>query len=765
MKERNTPSRLPNVQSARLPVASSGMMQHTDPFESDDFKLKEYFKITLKYRTLIIGIAGLSIVFSLLYAFLATPLYTTSSKIRIGTYEPVLASTGIEGVMQEKSKEANYLETQIQEISSYSLVDDVLDDEIIYGIVHESSSAKTNSHQKSVAAGGYKHSVKDIQKYLNLIKVSPVRRTSLVSILATSEDPHHSARIANMHAEAYIEWVRTNRVNQQSRAIVFLESQAADLREKVADLERDLADYAEENSIVAVNSDENITAQRMAQLSTLLTETTAKRIEAENKYKAANESLSGESSADFDDPSTQSLRTQLATLEAEYQQLSQKFTDAYPKMKELKSQISGLRSSIQGGRKSLVQGIKSRAEALKQEELRLQEELDRQKSLTFELAKRKVHYNVLHRELESSRELLQNVLRQLKESSLAVEGNSSNVSIVDYAVVPEHASHPRKFLILLFGGLLGVGAGVALALVLHYLDNTIRTAEELSTVLRVPNLGVVPSFESEPGLLEASRGNGEHAADSPQSEGNLPARSSYPIAFLEDSRSLCAEAYRTIRTAILLSQAGEPPRTLLVTSAQSSEGKTTSVMNLAVSLAGSGGKVAVIDADLRRPSLNRYFPVQPGTPGLVEVITGSVPLQHIGLSNGPRRITYYPSGNIPPNPAELLGSVEMAELIDEVASTHDYVIIDSPPVLPVTDAVLLSRLVDGVVFVVKGAHTPGPVILEAKTRLENVGARVLGTVLNDIDLKSGDYSYYNKYYSSYYRREDDADGFDQRESA
>ncbi|RIL08066.1 MAG: hypothetical protein DCC75_09525 [Proteobacteria bacterium] len=632
-----------------------------------------------------------------------------------------------------------------------------------FGQLFGGDSESKQESDKLDQLAGYKSTVRQIKVYLSTIEIKPVRRTSLVTVEATVSDPRLAALIANRHSESYIDWVRQNRIDQQARGLTFLRAQADELREKVADLERELADYAEANSIVAVNKDENITAQKMSQLNRLLTDATAKRIEAENLYKEAEAALSNPS-AGFDDPSTQHMRGELAKLEAEYQQLSAKFTSSYPRMVQLKAQISGLKQSIEGQRRQVVTGLKAKMLAAQQEEKNLHEELEQQKSQAFELSKRQVQFNVLNRELTSSRELLQNVLRQIKETSLAVESNASNVSIVDYAVTPIEPSFPRKKLILLLGMIVGVGLGVGVALLFNYMDSSIRTPEDVMHLLKLPSLGVVPSFELEalgppgsaPGAGSAAESNGaswKGSKDGGVGQAIVPlaqAVSDLPIVFVNNPRSLASEAYRTIRTGILLSQAGEPPRTMLVSSAQSAEGKTTTSINLAASLASAGGRVILVDADLRRPSVEKHLNMQRTDLGLVDVITGQRTLEEVIIPDVIKRVSVIPSGKIPPNPAELLGSRDMLEIIGQLARMYDYVLIDSPPVLPVTDSVILSRFVDGVVLVVRGATTPRKVVADAKRRLQSVGARFLGVILNDVNVSGGDYYYYNRYYYSYY---------------
>ncbi|NDC37928.1 MAG: polysaccharide biosynthesis tyrosine autokinase [Proteobacteria bacterium] len=719
---------------------------YADAFSSEEVPLREYLRVLFKYRMIIGAIILASVVLSLIYAFTATPQYTASSKIRISTYQPVLSAMRIEDILTEKSKESNYIETQIEELRSFSLADKVLRDPQILKYFADEVGEKVKDIPPSGQAD-YQTSLPVIRAYLNAIQINPLRRTSLVSINVSADDPAFAALVAGRHSNAYIEWVRTTRVEQQARALKFLREQADELRERVADLERELADYAEANAIVAVNKDENIVAQKMAQVNQLLTEVNGKRLEAENLYRQAD-AAKGEGSAGFDDISVQNLRSELAKAEAEYQQLSAKFMPGYPKMVELSSQIKGLKRSISEQRRQVVVGLKAKAEALIEQEKGLKEELEQQKSRAFELSKKQVQYNSLNRELASSRELLENVLKQIKETGLSVESNASNISIVDAPVVPLYPSFPRKKLVVAMGLFLGCLLGVAVAFLLNYMDNSIKTPQDVAYHLRLPSLGVVPSFGLEKPSAPAqpvegaSESTGSEVAAGPVSSSNVPevaSAAANPVMFIREPRSLAAEAYRTIRTGLLLSRAGEPPRKILVTSAQSGEGKTTSSANLASSLASSGGRVVLIDADLRRPSIYKQFQLDPSLPGLVDILTGQRRFEEVAITDCIKRVTVVPSGKIPPNPAELVGSFEMLELLDRLASKYDYVIVDSPPILPVTDSVVLSRFVDGVLLVVRGGATPRRVVADAKARLTAAGARVFGAVLNDVDITGGDH--------------------------
>lgn len=406
-----------------------------------------------------------------------------------------------------------------------------------------------------------------------------------------------------------------------------------------------------------------------------------------------------------------------------------------------------------------MRGLQSKAAALQQQETEMKEELEAQKSRAFELSKKQVQYNVLNRELTSSRDLLESVLKQMKETGLSAENNASNISLVDSPVVPTTPSYPRKTVMVLMGLLGGLGAAMVLALLLNRLDSSIRSTDEITGYLGLPSLGLVPAFEetvitASDRLLTAP----VSATESVKSASFTPSKlvpeiiatHSAPVVFLNQPRSLAAEAYRAIRTALLLSKAGDAPRTMLVTSAQSGEGKTTSSVNLVASLASSGARVVLVDADIRRPAVHKQFGLQNDGPGLVEILTGQRTFDEVALREPIKRVTVVFAGSSPPNPAELLGSAEMLSFIENLAKEFDYVVIDSPPVLPVTDSVVLSRFVEGVIFVVGSGITPRKVVADAIHRLEAVGAHVLGSILNNVDLQGGEHYYYNRYYRSYY---------------
>lgn len=756
---------------------------------SGDFNertLKDYLQLLVKYRWLILTVAAVVFLLTTLYSFLATPMYTATATIKISTYAPLIPGASVEDVMMKQSSETDYLNTQVEILSSLTLANRVMSDGYLggtlkayfesrrgplsfLGAITELFVGKKNTKQLEEDSS-YNFPVHELEAYNSLINISPVRRTSLVKVSATTANPNLSAKIANAHSSEFIELIRSERHQTTLDNLVFLKSQAQELADKVALTERKIAEYAEENAIVSLNKDENIVVKQMAELNTLLTTATASRIKSEAAFNEAK-SGSGIDSTAFDDDSIQQQRVALKEAQAEYALLSEKFKPGFPKMVQLRARIDALKGNLKQQREEVIKGLEAKYKSDLDTEAELREQLEIQKSKAFELSRREVQYNIMKREYESLKDLHQTVLRQLKEAQLSAESSGSNISISDNAAVPLKHSSPKRLLNMLLALLVGPLLGCGIAIVIESLDNTIKTPEEAERLLNVPSLGVVPMFALEAGDkdlhlvkpkdtketrkgLENRSSSESDTRDIAPEEAKVPSlRDQIELVTLKAPKSIASESFRTVRTSLLLSSADNPPRVVLVTSGQKSEGKTTLVTNLAVTLAQSGHRTIIIDADLRRPALHRQFHRDGLDSGLVDYLAGQSELQSVINQTSIENLEAIFAGSIPPNPSELLGSKRMAELLEELAGHYEYVFVDAPPVLPVTDAVVLSRSVDGVVLVVRGQETQRNVAQNAILRLKQVGANILGTVLNDVDLRSGDYYYYRRGYYAYYKEE------------
>ncbi|MGQ0541878.1 MAG: polysaccharide biosynthesis tyrosine autokinase [Blastocatellia bacterium] len=349
---------------------------------------------------------------------------------------------------------------------------------------------------------------------------------------------------------------------------------------------------------------------------------------------------------------------------------------------------------------------------------------------------------LLEQNIETNKGFLDNLRKQLGSNDIASQGSDNNISVAAFAIPPETPVAPRRLTTVIAALFLSTLFGMGLALFLEYLDDTIRTTEEIESYLQLPALAAIPTIDSIPKRkLLLVGANGEEEEEKANSE----------LLIYADSRSSLAEAYRQLRTSILLSTAGHAPKSLLITSSLPSEGKTTTATNTAISLAQTGAKVLIIDADMRRPRLHTVFNIANGdglSTLLASELTDTEILSVIKVDEG-TKLNLLTSGPIPPNPAELIGSEQMANLLRMLQKHFTHVVIDSPPITSFTDGVLIASMVDGVILVVHSGKSSRQVVKRARQLLHDVGAKIVGVVLNNVNLRSQD-NYY--YYQSYYHR-------------
>jgi capsular exopolysaccharide synthesis family protein len=472
---------------------------------------------------------------------------------------------------------------------------------------------------------------------------------------------------------------------------------------------------------------------------------TAKRISYQTLLAQAREQRNNTAQASvLDGPPVQKLLQDLGQAQVESAELLQKVTGDFPAAVAAQARIRMLKKVISEMRDANINVLNSKYEAEVNAEKALQDEISQQKDRAYDTSKKAVKYNILKREYETSKDLYNAVIRELKESQLRAASKGTNIAVADYASLPAFASSPKRGLAIVFALILGPIFGIGLALVLEAQDTTLKTREDVSMVTMLPVLGSVPSFDDvNAGVKQEDNQKKSYMTKvrrllSPfdKNADNLPAVESRDEEFpsmvtIRSPRSAVAEAFRTIRTNILLSSADAPPRTILTTSVEKGDGKTTLVSNLAIMLAKGGHKTLLLDADSRRPALHRWFSVPPTGSGLVDYLAGQVSLNEIVFESGIPNLSLLPAGTPAPNPAELVGSQKMAELLKILAMRFDYVLLDSPPLLAVSDSLMLSRAVDGVVLVVRQGVTEKHLAVEACRQLQRINATVLGVVVND----------------------------------
>jgi capsular exopolysaccharide synthesis family protein len=535
-----------------------------------------------------------------------------------------------------------------------------------------------------------------------------------------------------------------SRANEGARK--FLESKLAELKQRAQDSEESLNRFRRERGIISLDDKENIVIDRLADLNKRLTEAEADRIGLESQARLIKQRDYDSLPAVIDHGLIQSLKSQVVTLEGQQAHLAAQFKSGYPRLAQVQAQLEDAKQRLAQQIKSVVEGINSAYYASVAKERQLRSQMDKQKFDALALKDAAVEYAILAREADTNNQLYNSVLERLKEIGLAAEIPASNISILDSAEVPHLPSKPQKRLTVMIAAVVGLMAGLAWAFLAEHFDNTLRTPEDVERHLRLANLVVVPDFFSLP--KNATPWRLPFTARKPALGSKLcvPSRSAVPANL---RFSVITEAYRKLRTSILYSKPGQPPKTILFTSSTAGEGKTISVTNTAITFAHLGYNCLVIDADLRRPQCHRALRVE-NDRGLTDFLVGQAAIEQVIKRTSVANLSVLNCGAAAPNPAELIGSQKMQAGLNELKQRYDFILIDSPPVMPVSDAVVLATLVDGVVFVVRGQDTPKNWVKGALAELHSGRAKLLGVVLNRVDLRNAEYQGYYQYYDGEY---------------
>ena len=798
------------------PQMPSPYLQYPDPATTSASDLRAYWLIFYKRRFLILAVTVLVAALAAIANRSAPAVYVASTQIRIDPSSPeyLPLPNAVSPVMDDSYYQTEYAELQGAELAKRVIESLRLDQEPAFlpaprpeGIIglaralYRSYEVSTEP-QRATAVPQVQGLV---DSYLRSLTVTPVPNSRLVTITFASLSPELAARIANAHAREFVKLAMEARSDFYAEVQQFLEARLAEIKQRTEESESALNDFRRRNRVLAVGGSEkeNVTLERLSSLNADYVKAQSERIAAEAEYNLVRTRRYESLAAVQRDPLYNSLRQELETLRSEYDRLAQVYQPKYPKMQEMAGRVQELEKRLHAQIQRAVEGVESEYLAAKGKEEALAAEVEKEKKATLDLNDLNAEYQVLARDAEANRDLYKNLLSRAKETNITQSVKSTNVRVVADSDVPSTPSTKESRRRLLMAVAIGLCLGCGLAFGLEYIDNSIKTPEDAELLLQLPALAVIPSFHHEdarrlrlakkppshgdrgPRIVAAlADGDGNNVPAHHPNDGSVPGHPTELIV-AKNPDSIVTEAYRTLRTGILLSSADKPPQVIQLVSALSREGKTVTSVNTALTLAQSGAKVLLIDADLRRPRCNGIFQT-PRSPGLVDVLVGLSPLEkcirevkidgldnmfdgvpteghngydaHLeddveasakgaGLAFG--AVSLLPAGSKAPNPAEILGSQRMRELIRILRQRFDYIVIDSPPVLPVADSVVLSTMADGVLVVIKGQSTTVRAVRQAKAKLERVGAKLLGSVLNDVDVTSGDYYYYKGYYASY----------------
>jgi capsular exopolysaccharide synthesis family protein len=580
-----------------------------------------------------------------------------------------------------------------------------------------------------------------IEAYIDRLEITPVQGTRLVKIAFSTPDPVLAARVANMHARAYLEQGIELRSHAHDEARHFLQEKLADLKDRVEKSEAALHRYGQDRGIISLDNRDTIVIDRLADLNRRLTEAEADRIGLEAQTRLIHKHEYSALPAVIDNRLIQTLKIELTRLEGERTDVATKVQPGDPTLGQYQARVEQTKRRLQQEIQRAVAGIKSAYTAAKQKEDQLRAKVEQQKLAALSLKDAAVDYAILAREVDTNRQLYDRVLSRIKEMEVTAALRASNVSVIDQAIPPVKPVRPRKALSLLLSAMLGLTGGVGLAFVVEHYNNTLRTTQEVERYLRLPNLGIIPDFVSS--AWRSSPSSQPASSDARRLDG-FATQAGFVLA--HDPFSITTEAYRMLRTTLLLAPAETPPKTLLFTSGIHGEGKTVTAVNTAAILAQLGVRVLVIDADLRCSACHTVLGIE-NKAGLTEVLAGRWDPSDVIRPTVSDHLFVLSGGSVPTNPTELVGSKQMRAVLASLQEQYDYILIDSPPVMLTSDAMLLSTMVDGVVLVANAQRTPKQVVRAARTRLSCARAKILGVVLNQLHLRNREYAYYYRKYA------------------
>lgn len=713
-------------------------ISYTSARPDDEMGMHEYLGVILRRKWLVLSAVVVTVVTVLVASLIMTPMYRADITLEIAPDNPRI--TTFEEVVELDAPQAEFYETQYKLIKSKSLAEDVIKK---LSLSENPEFSQEKSEKKSLlsrafsgmfekpgkksparaAAEKKKEHQKLVDEFLSRVNINPDRKSRLVKVSFTSRDSEFAATAANALGDQYIEWLLDRRLDATKSARKFLEKQLSQVKARLEKAEEDLNEFAKKEDIISLDANMNLTYKQLSELNGALTAAENERLAKQAFYEDVMEGKYEYLPQVLNDPSIQELGEEYTKVKAEYDNMSVVYGPNYPDLKQLGAQVASMKKEMDKRITGIAESIKKDYLAAVRKENIMKERTTEQNARASALNEKAIQYKILDREVETNKTIYQNLLQRVKETEVTSGIKATNIQIVDYAaapLLPYSPNIPLNLVLALVAGLLG---GVFLAFVTDHFDRTIKDEEELKQRFPIPFLGGIPvvSGSEALGLEKVVHTN--------------------PL-------SIVSEAFRVIRTSVLFSSPDSQPRSLLLTSSQPLEGKTTCSSNLAIAFTQSGYKVVLVDADMRRPRLTRVWRTAASNgAGLSTYLIGKYSLDDSIMPTEVDGLNIIYSGPIPPNPSELLGSNKMRELVDTLMERYDIVLVDGPPVLGFADSLLAARAVDGVLVVAGMGITQRKTLQMTLEELGKVHGKITGAIVNRLETASSRYRYNYQYHA------------------
>lgn len=735
----------------------------------------EYLAVLWRRKWTVIAIVLVMFAYAAFTSYRTKPTYTARGTLLIEKEPNILT---FEEIFQIETFKDDFYQTQYKLLRSRTLAEKAVERLKLYENAEFVGKPEKGKKPIDKTHPAVRRSL--VSSFLGRLDVRPIQNTRLVDINFRAHDPDLAARAVNALFDSFIDMNIEAKYQATEQATEFLTAQIASLGEEIAKKEKEIQAYGAEKNIIALSDKETTIIENLGELNKALTEAQIDRVKKQAIYNEIKSASPDNIPAVMTSSLIQKLREDYVKLKREYMKKQEIFRPDYPELQRLKTELESAEKLLENETQNLVKSTYSDYTAALKKEKSLEQAFNKQKQEAFQFNSNAILYNSAKIEIENKKNLLESLLRRQNETGIAarLKGlKTSNVRVVDKAEVPLFPSGPNKQKNMILGFLVGLLAGIGLAFLFEWLDNSVKSSEDVERYAGLPTLGIVPTFTPD-GFgkgyeygYRKKRAKKKIESDEQQVYGKKQDDSSLDESVnvkrqnqkgekekdrVEASieliphispKSNFSESYRSIRTALLLSSADPGSKAIAISSPLPLEGKTVTISNLAVTLAQANKRVLIVDSDFRKPRMHKIFKIL-NLNGLTSYLTENANMNNLVKKTFIPNLFLINSGPVPPNPSELLVSERMANLIKDLRQEFNYILFDTPPILAVSDAMALSPTIDGVILIVRGEKTSRDALKSAKEKLDLLKIKTLGVIINNIKIRKHDY--YLRYKHHYY---------------